>query len=55
LSFQVKDDKSVELLLAPSMIYYKDENTDKSGEIRQTESNACHFYNQVYYFKELYT
>ena len=57
----VGNDGSIELLLAPSMIYYKDESktqnesTDKNVRIRQTESNACHFYNQVYYFKELYT
>ncbi len=42
---------SIELLLAPKMIYYQDEyNT-----VIQTEPRTCHYYNQVYNFRELYT
>lgn len=42
--------KSEELLLAPKMIYYADEN----GKVHGTESWACHAFGQVYDFQSLY-
>ena len=35
-----------ELLVAPKMIYYKDEKNNYS----KTENNKCHYYGQVYWF-----
>ena len=42
--------KSEELLLAPNMIYYADEQ----GNIHKTEQLLCHAFWQVYYFKSLH-
>ena len=42
---------SEELLLAPRMIYYADEN----GKINKTQQLKCHMFGQVYDFQSLYT
>ena len=45
-----KDDIKEELILAPKMIYYQ--SSDK--EFLSTMKNVCHYYGQIYWFKELH-